>query len=152
MVGVLSSGLLTVVIVVFVFKQKTADEVGISDWSSDVCASDLDRARGIGQRQASAVEQHERALRAEAAQIGGARADRLARLAAILVDAQVGDILQQFGDGVHRLLLHLRLADGGDGRRGGDAGDARAGDDPTPCGGLTRGLRRSARYWGTPVP
>src|SRR3546814_6580765 len=25
----------------FVFKQKTAYEVGISDWSSDVCSSDL---------------------------------------------------------------------------------------------------------------
>src|SRR3546814_8296245 len=27
--------------VVFVFKQKTADEMRISDWSSDVCSSDL---------------------------------------------------------------------------------------------------------------
>src|SRR3546814_5226618 len=38
----------------FVFKQKTAYEMRISDWSSDVCSSDLDRAalravfRGIG--------------------------------------------------------------------------------------------------------
>src|SRR3546814_5212354 len=28
----------------FCFKQKTADEMRISDWSSDVCSSDLDRA------------------------------------------------------------------------------------------------------------
>src|SRR3546814_3860062 len=28
----------------FVFKQKTADEVRISDWSSDVCSSDLGAA------------------------------------------------------------------------------------------------------------
>src|SRR3546814_7882276 len=27
----------------FFFKQKTADEMRISDWSSDVCSSDLDR-------------------------------------------------------------------------------------------------------------
>src|SRR3546814_3677817 len=27
----------------FFFKQKTADEMLISDWSSDVCSSDLDR-------------------------------------------------------------------------------------------------------------
>src|SRR3546814_1788639 len=27
----------------FLFKQKTADEMRISDWSSDVCSSDLDR-------------------------------------------------------------------------------------------------------------
>src|SRR3546814_717505 len=30
---------------VFFFKQKTADELRISDWSSDVCSSDLDVAR-----------------------------------------------------------------------------------------------------------
>src|SRR3546814_10232351 len=30
---------------VFFFKQKTAYEMRISDWSSDVCSSDLDRAR-----------------------------------------------------------------------------------------------------------
>src|SRR3546814_15950815 len=28
----------------FLFKQNTADEMLISDWSSDVCSSDLDRA------------------------------------------------------------------------------------------------------------
>src|SRR3546814_3578365 len=32
----------------FVFKQKTAYEMRISDWSSDVCASDLKRARISG--------------------------------------------------------------------------------------------------------
>src|SRR3546814_2186561 len=31
-------------IVLFFFKQKTAYEMRISDWSSDVCSSDLDRA------------------------------------------------------------------------------------------------------------
>src|SRR3546814_6115735 len=30
----------------FLFKQKTAYEVRISDWSSDVCSSDLDRGGG----------------------------------------------------------------------------------------------------------
>src|SRR3546814_12020822 len=34
-------------LVVFFFKQKTAYEMRISDWSSDVCSSDLQR-RGIG--------------------------------------------------------------------------------------------------------
>src|SRR3546814_10192285 len=29
---------------VFFFKQKTADEMRISDWSSDVCSSDLEQA------------------------------------------------------------------------------------------------------------
>src|SRR3546814_5109040 len=31
----------------FFFKQKTAYEMRISDWSSDVCSSDLDRVRGL---------------------------------------------------------------------------------------------------------
>src|SRR3546814_6126856 len=31
--------------VVFLFKQKTADEMRISDWSSDVCSSDLYKQR-----------------------------------------------------------------------------------------------------------
>src|SRR3546814_13548537 len=32
----------------FLFKQKTAYEVRISDWSSDVCSSDLAAAGGVG--------------------------------------------------------------------------------------------------------
>src|SRR3546814_6039551 len=38
------------VIVVFFFKQKTAYEVRISDWSSDVCSSDLDDRRNVALR------------------------------------------------------------------------------------------------------
>src|SRR3546814_4467618 len=34
----------------FFFKQKTAYEMRISDWSSDVCSSDLGVALGVGQR------------------------------------------------------------------------------------------------------
>src|SRR3546814_10597556 len=33
--------------VFFFFKQKTAYEMRISDWSSDVCSSDLTRYRGV---------------------------------------------------------------------------------------------------------
>src|SRR3546814_3006768 len=36
----------------FFFKQKTAYEVRISDWSSDVCSSDLFAAVGAGHRAA----------------------------------------------------------------------------------------------------
>src|SRR3546814_9333197 len=35
-------------VVFFFFKQKTADEVRISDWSSDVCSSDLARHAEAG--------------------------------------------------------------------------------------------------------
>src|SRR3546814_3769470 len=34
--------------VFFFFKQKTAYELRISDWSSDVCSSDLSQRRGVG--------------------------------------------------------------------------------------------------------
>src|SRR3546814_3237936 len=34
----------------FFFKQKTAYEMRISDWSSDVCSSDLRRLSGLGKR------------------------------------------------------------------------------------------------------
>src|SRR3546814_11755437 len=40
--------ILYVVFFVFFFKQKTAYEMRISDWSSDVCSSDLARRRRAG--------------------------------------------------------------------------------------------------------
>src|SRR3546814_14169928 len=40
--------------VFFFFKQKTAYEMRISDWSSDVCSSDLDAVEIAGDRQAAA--------------------------------------------------------------------------------------------------
>src|SRR3546814_1570132 len=38
---------------VFFFKQKTAYEMRISDWSSDVCSSDLPACRSIHQKAAT---------------------------------------------------------------------------------------------------
>src|SRR3546814_8363827 len=40
--------LFSVFFVFFFFKQKTAYEMRISDWSSDVCSSDLDAAEAVG--------------------------------------------------------------------------------------------------------
>src|SRR3546814_4203352 len=34
-------GLFVIILIIFFFKQKTAYEMRISDWSSDVCSSDL---------------------------------------------------------------------------------------------------------------
>src|SRR3546814_7119794 len=66
--------------VVFFFKQKTAYEMRISDWSSDVCSSDLDRVPGC-QVQAGVVvaalppvqcqDPRVRQLEAEEAQVEG---------------------------------------------------------------------------------
>src|SRR3546814_896457 len=47
---------MVVVIFVFFFKQKTAYEMRISDWSSDVCSSDLHEPASIIQRQASSID------------------------------------------------------------------------------------------------
>src|SRR3546814_8525392 len=45
----------------FFFKQKTAYEMRISDWSSDVCSSDLDEnPEGTGERESA---RHDRCLR-----------------------------------------------------------------------------------------
>src|SRR3546814_4814161 len=46
---------LMVCFVVFFFKQKTAYEVRISDWSSDVCSSDLVRPRSEGEVEGGAL-------------------------------------------------------------------------------------------------
>src|SRR3546814_470006 len=42
----------------FFFKQKTAYEMRISDWSSDVCSSDLPHRRGYRRRDRGAVALH----------------------------------------------------------------------------------------------
>src|SRR3546814_2656967 len=44
--------------VVFFFKPKTAYELRISDWSSDVCSSDLDRAPGTVPQNSGCRLQH----------------------------------------------------------------------------------------------
>src|SRR3546814_5704986 len=43
----------------FFFKQKTAYEMRISDWSSDVCSSDLDHAAGDAGRASGLFHQHQ---------------------------------------------------------------------------------------------
>src|SRR3546814_2731664 len=45
------------ILLVFFFKQKTAYEMRISDWSSDVCSSDLALCRPVGGRRALAQKQ-----------------------------------------------------------------------------------------------
>src|SRR3546814_5789030 len=47
----------------FLFKQKTAYDVRISDWSSDVCSSDSERDRAIGIADAGERGRHMRLTR-----------------------------------------------------------------------------------------
>src|SRR3546814_19298270 len=78
----------------FFFKQKTAYEMRISDWSSDVCSSDLSPRRW-------AIEAHRAALADDAASIDDFGVDESEDAAAYLAD-----FLRVFGDvGVDVLLL-----------------------------------------------
>src|SRR3546814_7601493 len=67
--------------VFFFFKQKTADEMRISDWSSDVCSSDLDNALdtvelgGFGERSVS--------------QLSGGQRQRVALARAIVFEPRI---------------------------------------------------------------
>src|SRR3546814_2909062 len=79
--------------VLFFFKQKTAYEMRISDWSSDVCSSDLaDRAEQLAEAQHFLVQQRPQRLgRGIAAGEAGAAGDQHA------VDGVVGDPLRDRG-------------------------------------------------------
>src|SRR3546814_2347575 len=56
----------------FFFKQKTAYEMRISDWSSDVCSSDLARAEAF-EAQIAALKDAKEQLSAQFSEIGGDR-------------------------------------------------------------------------------
>src|SRR3546814_11402720 len=107
---------------VFFFKQKTAYEIRISDWSSDVCSSDLDEDNrdGRGQDQPGAderpgapalrrmkLEQHETGQREDEAGEGedvdepaprGARVAALMKVVEIGTPAAVGDLARHRPD------------------------------------------------------
>src|SRR3546814_6525335 len=62
---IMSYSFIMILFIFFFFKQKTAYEMRISDWSSDVCSSDLHQHRENADRQAARddrpgeVEAHE---------------------------------------------------------------------------------------------
>src|SRR3546814_7722750 len=60
---------------VFFFKQKTADEMRISDWSSDVCSSDLGSVQPAGS-QADHVSRRSRARYRIRLLVAAARSNR----------------------------------------------------------------------------
>src|SRR3546814_4742252 len=75
--------IVSIYVVVVFFKQKTADEMRISDWSSDVCSSDLiapELARGICEAAGcvAGVEQQPRRLAGARRQDHRPRADPVA--------------------------------------------------------------------------
>src|SRR3546814_13231810 len=79
-------------VLVFFFKQKTAYEMRISDWSSDVCSSDLQRLAGCALRRLNEGEERAVALLpaapgAEHGEIGGRQEEIALRHARVIADA-----------------------------------------------------------------
>src|SRR3546814_2839845 len=121
---------MVVLVLFFFFKQKTAYEVRISDWSSDVCSSDLAgleggaiddflvpvAVRGVPEMLAKKAGIGEGAvadsLGATLGHAGAAHA--LVMLAAALESAQAGEriLLASFGQGCDLLLFEVTAAIG----------------------------------------
>src|SRR3546814_7073084 len=110
-------------VIVFFFKQKTAYEMRISDWSSDVCSSDLlaaGRLVVIVERLHPALARHRRAA-------GKHRIEQLLLVVEIIIEQRVmdadalGDVLErhavqavsreQIFGGIEDLLGRFRAAD-----------------------------------------
>src|SRR3546814_2224002 len=81
---------------VFFFKQKTAYEMRISDWSSDVCSSDLAGNRAAGEIGQRAAQPGHRGLRLRGVH-------RLVIMAAVVVPAEAPPMLLQ--DAMHGFAL-----------------------------------------------
>src|SRR3546814_4501843 len=60
-------------IIIFFFKQKTAYEMRISDWSSDVCSSDLQMAKAVDVGEPRQVAQGQRLVGEQRAREQGER-------------------------------------------------------------------------------
>src|SRR3546814_12202482 len=112
--------------VFFFFKQKTAYEMRISDWSSDVCSSDLDGGRS-------------RAARGEAREAGGScrlsQFERGALRLAVARQQPVGGLARGAGGAEARAVVLAQdgepaaevigVADGGDDDERGASSEAR---------------------------
>src|SRR3546814_3175518 len=117
----------------------------ISDWSSDVCSSDLVGQRIIGC--AATVDQDQLVTRAQSTQVEEAGVGRETVLGKLVLD-RTGELrkrVQRVVDGAETLLLEILGGDDGHRRRALDlrALDARTGDrDAIQFGGFLAGLGR----------
>src|SRR3546814_3108169 len=106
--------------VFFFFKQKTAYEMRISDWSSDVCSSDLLGAGRIGRVHAINIAGHARsqliavsAVDADAAQsLAGEHGARVGSTEAILGDTSIDAVLIATSTDTHSDLIERATAAG----------------------------------------
>src|SRR3546814_10435035 len=102
-----------VVLLVFFFKQKTAYEMRISDWSSDVCSSDLADA-AAGRRKNRIVDADNPAIHVEHGTARIAAVDRSVGLqVAVISPAGAGVAVDSRDDTRgHRASQPERIADG----------------------------------------
>src|SRR3546814_7121957 len=84
----------------FFFKQKTAYEMRISDWSSDVCSSDLEHRVIAAASLGDIVQQHRDILRAPRSD----PVDQAGRAGMILLQLALLDSVQE-PDGADRVLV-----------------------------------------------
>src|SRR3546814_7152091 len=100
---------MSLVMFVFVFcffKQKTAYEMRISDWSSDVCSSDLVVQGPVARRMVAACRPHRLQFVTPMAAVAGAVADHL--LAAMTAAA---DLKRAYVNDGGDIALHLALGE-----------------------------------------
>src|SRR3546814_9173083 len=90
----------------FLFKQKTAYEMRISDWSSDVCSSDLKTHHRVRSRQIALADQVEERI----------LLPLLCGKAPILVGRRIRAALHRFAAVLQKMLPqgHAILPEGGD--------------------------------------
>src|SRR3546814_3410880 len=118
------------VYVFFFFKQKTAYEMRISDWSSDVCSSDLIEAREMDERA-------ERARRTRPIGVGRAVEPHLRERASALDQHRIADMERKVGE---------RPAFSGGRQRGPIHADDPAGQREQPPTPLARMAHRSEEH------
>src|SRR3546814_3847831 len=86
----------------FFFKQKTAYEMRISDWSSDVCSSDLDRLFHPHKTQHPRAGDERLNMDIRAAEISKVIKDQIANFGTQAQVTEVGTVLS-VGDGIARI-------------------------------------------------
>src|SRR3546814_14002707 len=86
----------------FFFKQKTAYEMRISDWSSDVCSSDLDRLFHPHKTQHPRAGDERLNMDIRAAEISKVIKDQIANFGTQAQVIEVGTVLS-VGDGIARI-------------------------------------------------
>src|SRR3546814_6984681 len=94
---------------VFFFKQKTAYELRISDWSSDVCSSDLQHRHLVADR-GDGLEEFHRILDRHVEDVGDGLALELHLQRLAIVAGAVADVAGEIGKHTSELQSLMRIS------------------------------------------